>query len=88
MNETRNYPGRASKTYLFNIKSDESSEQIVSAASSSSSDSDTSIVASAASSSRVSEEQDSYSLVNSKPLLSNDELFKILSKGPAFYSKL
>jgi hypothetical protein len=84
MNETRNYPGRASKTYLFNIKSDESSEQIVSAASSSSSDSDTSIVASAASSSRVSEEQDSYSLVNSKPLLSNDELFKILSKGQHF----
>ncbi len=84
MNETRNYPGRASKTYLFNIKSDESSEQIVSAASSSSSDSDTSIVASAASSSRVSEEQDSYSLVNSKPLLSNDELFKILSKDQHF----
>ncbi len=83
MNEARNYPGRVRETYLFNVKSDESTEEIVRADSSSPNDDDTSIEVSA-SSSRVSEEHDSYSLVNSKSLLSNDELFKILSNNRVF----
>ena len=81
MNEARNYPGRVRETYRITAKSDQSIESIVSAASSSSSDSDTS---SAASSSRVSEEHESYNLVNSKSLLTNDELLKILSKDQNF----
>ncbi len=81
MNEARNYPGRVRETYRITAKSDQSIESIVSAASSSSSDSDTS---SAASSSRVSEEHESYNLVNSKSLLTNDELLKILSKAQNF----
>jgi len=84
MSEARNYQGRVRETYRINIKSDDSSEKIVSAASSSSSDSDTSVVASAASSSRVSEEHESYNLVNSKSLLTNDELLTMLSKDPHF----
>ena len=84
MNEARNYQGRVRETYRITVKSDESIEEIVRADSSSSSDNDTSIVASAASPFRVSEEQDSYSLVNSKLLLSNDELLNILSKDQHF----
>ncbi len=84
MNEARNYPGRVRETYLFNVKSDESTEEILRADSSSPNDDDTSIEVSASSSSRVSEEHDSYSLVNSKSLLSNDELFKILSNNRVF----
>ena len=81
MNEARNYQGRVRETYRITAKSDQSIESIVSAASSSSSDSDTS---SAESSSRVSEEHESYNLVNSKSLLTNDELLKILSKDQNF----
>ena len=81
MNEARNYQGRVRETYRITAKSDQSIESIVSAASSSSSDSDTS---SADSSSRVSEEHESYNLVNSKSLLTNDELLKILSKDQNF----
>ena len=84
MNEARNYQGRVRETYRFTVKSDESIEEIVRADSSSSSDNDTNIVASAASPSRVSEEQDSYSLVNSKLLLSNDELLTILGNEQHF----
>ncbi len=84
MNEARNYQGRVRETYRITVKSDESIEEIVRADSSSSSDNDTSIVASAASPFRVTEEQDSYSLVNSKLLLSNDELLNILSKDQHF----
>jgi len=84
MDGARNYSGRVRETYRITAKSDQSIESIVSAASSSSSDSDTSIVASAASSSRVSEEHESYNLVNSKSLLTNDELLNILSKDQHF----
>ena len=81
MDGARNYSGRVRETYRITAKSDQSIESIVSAASSSSSDSDTS---SAESSSRVSEEHESYNLVNSKSLLTNDELLKILSKDQNF----
>jgi hypothetical protein len=85
MDGARNYSGRVRETYRIEVKSDDSIEQIVSAASSSSSESDTSAVASAASSSSiVSEEHDSYSLVNSKSLLTNDELLNMLSKEQHF----
>ena len=84
MNEARNYQGRVRETYRITPKSDESIEEIVRADSSSSSDGETSIVISAASSSRVSEEQDSYSPVNSKLLMSNDELFTMLSNDQNF----
>jgi hypothetical protein len=84
MNEARNYQGRVRETYRITAMSDESIDQIVSAASSASSDAEASTVASAASSSTVSEEHDSYSLVNSKSLLSNDELLNMLSKDQNF----
>lgn len=84
MNEARNYQGRVRETYRITAMSDESIDQIVSAASSASSDAEASTVASAASSSTVSEEHDSYSLVNSKSLLSNDELLNMLSKDQHF----
>ena len=86
MNEARNYQGRVRETYRITAKSDDSIDQIVSAASSTSasSDAEASAVASAVSSSRVSEEHDSYSLVNSKSLLSNDELLNMLSKDQNF----
>jgi hypothetical protein len=74
MNEARNYQGRVRETYRITAKSDQSIESIVSAASSSSGNSDRSAEVSAVSSSRVSEERESYNLVNSKSLLTNDEL--------------
>jgi hypothetical protein len=84
MNEARNYQGRVRETYRITAKSDQSIESIVSAASSSSGNSDRSAEVSAVSSSRVSEERESYNLVNSKSLLTNDELLTILSKDPHF----
>ncbi len=84
MNEARNYQGRVRETYRITAKSDQSIESIVSAASSSTSDSDRSAEVSAVSSSRVSEEREFYNLVNSKSLLTNDELLTMLSKDPHF----
>jgi hypothetical protein len=83
MNEARNYQGRVRETYRITAKSDESIESRVCPPSTSSSNSDKSEVVSV-SSSRVSEEYGSYSLVNSKSLLSNDELFNMLSKDQYF----
>jgi hypothetical protein len=84
MNEARNYQGRVRETYRITAKSDQSIESIVSAASSSSSNSDRSAEVSPVSSSRVSEEHEFYNLVNSKSLLTNDELLTMLSKDPHF----
>jgi hypothetical protein len=83
MNEARNYSGRVRETYRITAKSDDSIESRVSPSSTSSSNSDESVVISV-SSSRVSEEHDSYSLVNSYSLLSNDELFNMLSNDKNF----
>ncbi len=82
MNEARNYPGRAPKTHPYNSNLNDS-ESRVSPPSTSSSGSDESEVVSA-SSSRVSEEYESYCLINSKSLLSNDELLNMLSKDQNF----
>ncbi len=82
MNEARNYPGRAPKTHPYNSNLNDS-ESRVSPPSTSSSGSDESEVVSA-SSSRVSEEHESYCLINSKSLLSNDELLNMLSKDQNF----
>ncbi len=82
MNEARNYQGRAPKTHPYNSNLNDS-ESRVSPPSTSSSGSDESEVVSA-SSSRVSEEHESYCLINSKSLLSNDELLNMLSKDQNF----
>ncbi len=82
MNEARNYPGRVRERYRIMAKSDESNEEIVSTPISPSAydqkpfDSD--------SSSKVSEENDFYIVVNSKSLLRNKEIFKILCKDNNF----
>jgi hypothetical protein len=75
MSKAQSYQGRAKETYRFQLKSDESIISIEN-------DSDGDIVTE--SSSIVSEEKDSYGQINSKPILSNDELFKLLSNDRRF----